>query len=218
MVQDAILPTEPVRAGEDDAIERLRDQYYRERQGRIPASFKNPVLWNGVAVEVPSADRNAGGELRWRDAASGATVSGGRAEIAWSGGRPPAQGRYVLCQGDHRVIAEISVDAEGMAIKAVEKARCWYWVAVEPKADDLTGFNASQPARFIWRLAQGGALPDTSRRDDRWLNGRTQRLDLPLDLRDGAKAQILPVVLVDRVTGWAIGSQIGQAPAPNSAH
>jgi hypothetical protein len=91
-------------------------------------------------------------------------------------------------------------------------------MAVEPAAGDLKGLTASPPARFIWRLAQGGALPDTSGRDDHWLNGRTQRLDLPLDLREGAKAQIRAVVFVDRVTGWALGSQIGQAEAPDSAH
>jgi hypothetical protein len=73
---------------------------------------------------------------------------------------------------------------------------------------DSTDLNASQTTRFDWQLSQGAALPDTSRCDGRWRNGRTQRLDLPMDFREGVGMCTFPVVLVDRVTGWAIGSQI----------
>jgi hypothetical protein len=222
LVQDVILPTEPVRADEDDAIERLREQYLQERQRRIPVSFRNPVLWNGCLVEVSSADLVVAGQLRWRDAtgagAGGATVSGARAEIAWSGGTPPANGRYVLCQGNGREIAEIAVEKGGVVVKVADQVRCWYWVAVESAAADSTDFTASQSPRFDWQLSQGAALPDASRRDDRWRKGRMLRLDLPVDFRESAGTCAFPVVLVDRVTGWAIGSQIEQTPVPYSAH
>jgi hypothetical protein len=216
LVQDVILPTQPVRAGDDDALERLRKQYFKERQGRIPVSFRNPVLWNGCAVEVPPANL-AEGQLRWRDAAGvgtgSATVSGARAEIAWSGGTPPTTGSYVLYQGDGREIAEIMVDQGSVIVKAADQVRCWFWVAVEPAAVDLNDLAAGRTNRFDWQLSQGAALPEASRRDDRWRNGRVQRLDLPMDFREGAGMCTFPVVLVDRVTGWAIGSQIEHTPA-----
>jgi hypothetical protein len=217
LVQDVILPTQPVRVGEDDAIERLREHYLSERQGQLPASFRNPMLWNGCAVEDSSADLTAAGQLRWRDAsgpgAVSATVTGSRAEITWSSGTPPAKGRYVLCRGDGREVANISVDQGTVVIKAADRVRCWFWVAAEPAAADLVDPTGSQAvARFDWQLLQGAILPELSRRNDHWRNGRTQRLDLPVDFRDVAVMSICPVVLVDRISGWAIGSNIEQTP------
>lgn len=217
LVQDVILPTQPVRVGEDDAIERLREQYLSERQGQIPASFRNPVLWTGCAMEVSSADLTAAGQLRWRDASGpsvgSATVSGARAEIAWSGGTPPAHGRYVLWRGDGREIADIAVDQGTVVIKVADQVRCWFWVAVEPAAADSVDPTGSQAiARFDWQLLPGAILPELSRRNDHWRNGRAQRLDLPVDFRDVAGSYIGPVLLVDRISGWAIGSNIEQAP------
>lgn len=218
LVQDVILPTQPVRAGEDDLIGRLREQYLSERQGQIPASFRKPVLSNGCAVEVSPSDLAAAGSLRWRDVsdsgAGSASVSGARAEIAWSGGTPPGTGRYVLCRGDGREIANIAVDQGIVVIKAANGIRCWYWVAVEPAAADSAD-PAQGPAvsRFDWQPLPGAVLPELSRRNDHWRNGRTQRLDLPVDFRNVAGTCACPVVLVDRITGWAIGCSIEQAPA-----
>ena len=214
LVEDVILPTQPVRVGEDDAIERLREQYLLERQGQIPASFREPVLWNGCAVEVSSADLTAAGPLRWRGASGprtgSATVSGARAEVAWSGGTPPANGRYVLCRSDGREIASIAVDQGTVVIRAADQVRCWFWVAVEPAAADSVAPTGSQAvARFDWQLLPGAIFPGLSRRSDHWRNGRTQRLDLPVDFRVAAR---MGICLVDRISGWAIGSNIEQAP------
>jgi hypothetical protein len=220
LIQDVILPTQPVRAGEDDAIERLREQYFKERQRQIPASFKSPVLWNGCALEVPPADM-AVGNLRWSESTNtevrGTTIVGARAEIAWSGGTPPVDARYVLSRRDGRKIAEIMVDKGGVAVRAASEVRCWYWAAFEPAAVDLADFTAGQPARFGWQLSQGARLPDASRIDDQWRGGRTQRLDLPVDLSENAGRNKFDVVLVDRISGWAIGSQIDETQAPVAA-
>jgi hypothetical protein len=55
-------------------------------------------------------------------------------------------------------------------------------------------------------------------RDEHWSGGGAQRADLPLDLRDDAGERSDSLVFVDRITGWAIGSEIRQSrgPSPNS--
>ena len=56
----------------------------------------------------------------------GATVSGARAEIAWSGGTPPANGRYVLCQGKNgSEIAEVAVDQGAVVVNAADRVTGW---------------------------------------------------------------------------------------------
>ena len=216
LVQDVILPTQPVRDGEDDKIERLRGQYLKEQQARIPASFRNPVLWNGCVVEASAADVAAAGPLRWQEVTgpdSGTVaVSGARAEIAWPAGTL-GTGRYVLCRGDGRAIADISVDQSGILIRAADRTRCWYWVAVEPAEADAAGPDGGPAvSRFDWQLRQGAALPEACRRNDRWRDGRARRLEIPVDLRVEAGSQRYPVILVDQVTGWAIGRDIEQDP------
>ena len=179
----------------------------------MPESFKNPVLWSGYAVEVSPAGGAAEEPLHWRDAtagqSSGVTVNGVRAEIAWSGGTQPVQADYVLCGATGREFASISVRKGDVVLKASARVRCWYWVAVEPNAVDCAGLQPERAAsRFDWQLRKGLAEPGLIRRDDHWLNGRTQRFDLPLDLREGAGDRSASLVFIDRVTGWAMGSEI----------
>ena len=215
LVSDAILPTQPVRVGEDDAIESLRERYLLERRNQMPESFKNPVLWSGFSVEIPGGDASAGEPLRWREATTGqgnqATVSGGRAEIEWSGGIPPARADYVLCEAGDRVVASLSVRSGEVVLKAVARVRAWYWVAVEPAAADAASLPPERAAaRFHWQLGKGAAMPDSIRRDEHWRSGRARRCDLPLDLREGAGRRSEALAFVDRVTGWAIGGEIEQ--------
>jgi hypothetical protein len=220
ILQDEILPTQPVRMGEDDAIERLRDQYLQEQQGRMPVSFRNPTMWNGCAVEVSAADA-AVGVLRWQvDTGAkpeSATANGTSAEIVWSAGTPPTDARYVLCRGDGRQIAEIVADKGSLTIRVAGEVRCRYWIALEPAPADLAGTNEGGPVRFEWRLLRGEAFSDGIRRDDHWRNGRTQRIDLPLDFRDGAVQRNFSMALVDKVSGWAIGTNVDEIPAPAAA-
>jgi hypothetical protein len=217
LVQDVILPTEPVLAGTDDAIEQLRENYLKEKRGRIPASFRNPVLLNGCALVVASGDLTSG-KLLWQHSSGGGegigTISGDRAEIAWSGATPPPTGRDVLCRANGREIAEIVVDRGSVVVKALDGVRCWYWVAVEPAAADSVDITAGAPSRFAWQLSRGAILPDATRRDDRWRDGRMQRLDLPINLNDSAGTSTFAVAFVDRVTGWAIGGQIDEQASP----
>jgi hypothetical protein len=220
ILQDEILPTQPVRLGEDDAIERLRDQYFQERQGRMPVSFRNPTMWNGFSMEVSAADAAAGG-LGWQPGAGAkpetATVDGASAEIVWSGGSPPTDGRHVLCRGDGRQIGEIVADKGSLTIRVADDVRCRYWIAFDPAPADLAGTREGGSVRFEWRLLRSETLPDGIRRDDRWRNGRTQRIDLPLNFRDGAAQCSFSVALVDKVSGWAIETQVDEIAASAAA-
>jgi hypothetical protein len=144
-------------------------------------------------------------------------VSAARAEIAWFGGNPPANGRYLLCLGNGREVAKIAIEDGGLVIEVAEHVRCWYWIAVEAVAGDVAGAAGGRAARFDWQLEHGGELPDGSRRNDRLRDGRTQRLDLPVDFRESTGLRDYAIVLTDRDTGWAIGSQIEEAPASGAA-
>jgi hypothetical protein len=216
LVRDVILPTLPVREGEDDAMESLRERCLLESKNQVPESFKSPVLWSGCIFEMFTADAGAGQSLCWRDAtvsqAGGTTANGQRAEISWPGGIPPANADYVLRGARDRVIASVTVRQGDVMIKAAGGVRCWYWVAAEPAAADC----ARQPPggvvpRFAWEIRDGPVMsPDLIRRDERWLNGRAQRLELPLDLGEGEGTISNVLAFVDRATGWAIGGGIEQ--------
>jgi len=223
LVHDVILPTEPVLAGQDDAIGSLRERYFIERKNQMPETFKKPVLWSGYVLEVTASAAGTGERLYWRTAAgsvpNGASVNGARAEITWSGGTPPEQAEYTLCRAGDRPVATISVRQGEVALKAAARVRCWYWMAVEPSPADSAGLPPERAAaRFSWQLRRGPAMSEPVSRDEHWSGGGAQRADLPLDLRDDAGERSDSLVFVDRITGWAIGSEIRQSrgPSPNS--
>lgn len=182
----------------------------------MPETFKNPTLWSGWLVESSPADVGEKRPLHWREATAdpktGATVDGLRAEISWPGGNPPAKADYVLCGIGDRVIASISVHQGEMTIRATRGVRCWYWAAAAPAATDASGQPPERAAsRFGWQILGGlASAPDSIRRDERWLDGRARRLELPLDLRESAGKISGALVFVDRITGWAIGNEIEQ--------
>lgn len=214
LVQDAILPTQPVRDGEDDSVDLLRERLLKERGERMPQTLKHPVVQFGFRLEIPAS--RDGLQPRWRDQAgrepSEANVSGQTAEIAWSGGPAPDHGEYVLGYPGGREIARITTDAQGgVVLEAAKDVSCRYWVAVERAAAEGTGLPATQGAsRFEWRLLDGSNLPVSWVRDDHWQGGSAQRLDLPVGAR-GSGARTDSLAFVDRITGWAIVGEVSQA-------
>jgi hypothetical protein len=221
LVRAEILPTVPEQSGESDSIEQLREHYLHAQENRIPASFRNAGLWNGWTVEV-SPGELAAGPLRWSGGGgkeiSGASVSGGRAEIAWSGGMPPSGGRYILCAGDGQILVVIVADSGQIDVKTAEQVRCWYWVGVEPAAADSAELAKGRSERFEWQTSGGAVLPGSIKVEAPSGKAQMLRVDLPVDLRKGAAGRgAIPVLLVDRATGWAIGSQIEEAPASAAA-
>jgi hypothetical protein len=194
-------------------MELLRERLFQERREQIPRTLKHPVVQFGFALEIPA--NGDGLQLRWRDAVgrepAGATVRGQRAEISWSGGSPPRDVDYVLGYPGHREIAWITTNPQGgLVLEAAKDVSCRYWVAVERASADEAGLSRTQGAsRFDWRLLHGAHLPTSCVRDDNWLGGRGQRLDLPVGVREGGTATC-SLALVDRITGWAIVSEVSQ--------
>jgi hypothetical protein len=209
LLQDVILPTNPVAVGQEEPLNELREKLMQTQRARMPQTFREPVTQSGFALEFEATGET--GLPRWRDAAGAepkeATVQGNRAELAWTGQAPLRGQEYVLSQGDGREIARISREAGGGAVVVTApNVHAWFWVAIERGGTERAD-GAAAASRFNWQLLTGGEIPASWRRDDRWRDGRGQRLDLPLE--DGGMSVSHPLALVDRVTGWAMTCEIG---------
>ena len=211
-MRDVILPTRPVLAAEDEAIEFLRQKTRREQASRIPAVFKQPAIMYGIAVEFPV--NRAASPPRWRNAAGGepaaATVQGNRAEVACGTASPARPADYVLSYPDGTEIARVHL-AEGGApsLAAAASVRGWYWVGVasDAGAPPVSSPQSTPPA---WRLLSGATAPATWPQSDRWPGGHGHRIDLPLTGTTEKNAHAL--ALVDPATGWALVSKIIVGP------
>ena len=213
MVQDLILPTYPVPAGEDDAMERARKKMLEERHARMPPAFRQPATTNGFALEFSPDDVGPGHQPHWRDAEGaepvGTNVHDHRAEVSWPGSTPPGHLGFVLIQPSGRELARVSVDPDGAPMLTTTVAvRSWYWIGVEwGMADEAAASRAEPVPRLEWRLLSGAPLPESWRRDDHWLGGRGYRIDLPLTAGTTGKAACA-LALVDPASGWAIVCKI----------
>ena len=217
MIQDVIIPTVPVRMGEDDAVDALREQLQQEVDRQMVATFRNPVIQSGCAFELPPETLGGADQLHWRDAngatPAGSTVQGGRAEISWLGGRPPATANFVLVTAEGREIVRVYVAADGeLVCKTARTVRCWYWVGIIRAVVDGVGPGAqTESSRFAWQLLHGPEIPAAWRRDDHWRNGHGWRIELPLGKQtDGLTGCTL--AMVDRNTGWALAGEIRREP------
>ena len=218
LVRDTIVPTQPMRLGQDDSTESLRQRLWNERQSLLPAVFQHPLLHQGCAFEIPTTVAG-GAPPRWRDAAgvelAGGLVRGNRGEIAWSGGMPPRGACYVLSGPGGGALARVTVDQGGaLVLQAADGVRGWYWVGFERAPTEDNGPTAAEwTARLEWQLLDRAALPSAWQQDQRWLGGRGSRLDLRLDPQAGAQ-KTFHLALVDRVTGWGIVGTIKLSTDP----
>jgi len=192
LLRDAILPTRPVTAEEEDALESMREKILRQRALQMPGAFRQPRVRTGFALMIQ--DRS----LHWRDDAGreppGATVRGGRAELGWSDGAPPRNANYTLLDGNGRESARISFDQAGVPrLEMISAARASYWAAVEKAPADM----------FEWRLLKDRAVPASWGRD---VHG--SRVDIPLDATT-ARVGSYEIALVDPATGWALVGNVG---------
>lgn len=211
LLQDTILPTAPTRVGDDDAIEALRERLFRERHTQIPFLFKPPVTRIGFVIELPT-DTSGPLRARWRNTPDATTahlaVVAGRAEISWSG-NPPADTTGALLTDDGHELARVTADQHGIVtLVAIAGVRGWPWIGIErPAADDARLTTTDWNTRLEWRVLSGAPAAPTWHRDDHWLNGHGHRLDLIPGVRaSGPMTHAL--ALLDRVTGWALVSEI----------
>ncbi|HEY4248945.1 MAG TPA: hypothetical protein VGM64_19125 [Lacunisphaera sp.] len=217
MLRDVIVPTRPVTAAEEEAMDTLRENLRREEATRLPKAFRQPRMSGGLVIEFTAIPTQPN-PPHWRDESgaepTGSSVSGQRAELMWSDGVPPLNTTYTLSDADGRVIAVASVDGHGaVALKTTAKSNAWYWCGIERTPTRSADAGAGDTgAPFDWKLLSGAAIPASWTRDDHWLDGRGQRLDIPLDATT-KRVGNYQVALIDPVTGWAIVSDLGlQAP------
>lgn len=203
LLRDAILPTRPMTAAEEEKVEAMREESLRQRRTQMPPAFRQPRVRNGFALEVSAAAGAGAASLRWRGAAEGAsvgaTIRGTRAELGWPHGGAPRNAEFVLLDTAGRELAGIRFDGTGAPfLRLAGGVRGWWW----------TGLERSPGNAFEWRLDGGEPVPAEWPRDDRWDGNRGQRIDVPLDrLTSGDDG--LDLVLVDAATGWALAGGIG---------
>ena len=209
-VQDLVLPTQPVLAEEEEAVDALREKLRQEQRARMPRIFQQPEITNGFAVEfVPDQSGNL---PHWRDVTGaadvpGGTVLGNRAEIAWPGNAPQA-GNIVLSYADGREIARITAkDGASTGLQTAAGVRGWYWIGIKAAAGNADPASGQPAVRLVWRRLSGAAMPASWIQDDHWLGGQGYRLDLPLQF-DSAEPVPGSIALVDPSTGWALVSEI----------
>jgi hypothetical protein len=213
LLQDAILPTHPVPAGEDDALASAREKLIRERQASMPPAFQHPETTSGFALEFDGDGAAPENEPRWRNALGaelvGTSVRGNRAEVSWPGSNPPNPLDVVLLRPDGRELARLVVDAQGRpSLSTLPAVRSWFWVGIECRsADEASAFHPEPRRQFDWQLLSGSPMPVSWRQDNHWRNGRGYRIDLFLATGTAPRTSF-PLALVDPVTGWAIVGEV----------
>jgi len=192
LVQDLILPTRPVTAAEEEALDDMRRKLLADRASQMPASFRQPRVTGGFSVEYPSAKNPP----RWLDDSGAeiarATARVDRAELSLPETASLRGRNYVLSYPGGSELARVTIDQAGVPVlKLAPGVRAWYSVEIE-------GLPAA--GGFDWRLLSGAALPAS------WV--RTwQRLEIPLDATT-TRVGNYGVALVDAKSGWALASDI----------
>jgi len=212
LLEDTILPTQPVRAGQAEAVSELRQRLLAEQQARLPAVLRESEVLNGVVLALPL--EQAGESLAWRDhrgaVAANSKVENGRAEIVWTAENAPVEHPVRLMRANGDVIAEVRQEAvtRELVVRMVEDVRaCLRWI-VRAYAQE-NGLSGDASPRFSWRASTGGPVPPG------WEPGvegagADHRLDLPIGGTMGSVA-IHRYALFDRVSGWALVGELRQA-------
>ena len=207
LAQDLIIPTRPLTVRQEEQVAALRQKLREERAARMPQSFQHPRIKSGVTLEFDAAVFAQSETPQWRDeqgnAITTSSAHGRMAELEWEGSTPPAGRYYLLSARDGKTLARVEVDQTGsLTLKTSPATRVVYWVGIETGSGDATASRALE-----WRLSTGEPVPSTWPRDDAWLAGRGQRIEIPLDatsVRNGHYG----IGLVDPDSGWALAGDI----------
>src|SRR5262249_55864791 len=116
MMEDAIVPTEPVRIGVDDTSEKLRQRLLRERKALLPATLGRSRLHEGYALDLPAGNGKAAWHAEKMTEVISATVRESHAEICWNGALPPVNIVYHLVRDDGYELAVLHTDGKGGSV------------------------------------------------------------------------------------------------------
>lgn len=192
LLGEAILPTQPMRAGTEITVEAVRTQMLAERRSQLPAAFAAIRGCRGFVVESEA------GPLRWRVATGAETVStrvnGNRAEFFWPEGESPTPGIYEAVDAQGRAVARLEVDADLVPVMALASgSRGWLRLELDGEVTTVTGRRLAEetmPPGWLWTTDAYGA-----------------RLDIPLITAAGT-TMVETVALFDPASGWAVVSPI----------
>lgn len=209
IVRDEIVPTKPVLAGEDDALEMLRERMILQRRDRIPQTISAPRTRQGIAVVLP---RGKAGGMRWRNVQNAddieAVVTEEQAEVSWRSGGRSSPAELILESREGGVTACVRISAEGVGeLETTSERQAHGWIGVECAPADLAGLTPEeQRMRFGWRLAGQSSVTADWIREISWRNATGRRVEFPLELgsTDGPRT----LVFQDHVTGWAMSCKI----------
>jgi hypothetical protein len=215
LLADAIVPTEPMPVAQPEPVAALRARLLAEAEARRPEALRAPQGRWGVALDLGPLEP---GELPvWRDAdgvpPSGATVTGGRAEILWAPTAGGGERQFRLTRPDGLFIAEVRVAADGrdFTVRTNEETRAWLLLAVHVAPPHLPERGAGAAAKpFAWRSGSGGSLPAGWREREGVAATGEAIAEAPLGSLPGAAALQIGA-LFDPESGWAIVADIRQA-------
>ena len=211
LLEDTILPTQPVRAGQVESVAALRQRLLAEQKARLPAALRESDVLNGVVLALPRELIDE--TMAWRDhtgaVADNSQVKNSRAEIVWTAENAPVEHPIRLMRANGDVVAEVRQEGatRELVVRTAEEVRTWLrWLV---RAAEEEGPSERTSPRFSWRTSTGGPLPPG------WEAGvegprADYRLDLPIGGAMGSVA-LHRYALFDRVSGWALVSELRQA-------
>jgi hypothetical protein len=213
--RDAIVPTLPTLAGTNDVADQLREEMLLERKTQVPETFKRPSLKRGFVFELSTPSRE--GALYWQDPLSTRAVEKvakeSRAVITFDGEQLLPGGVHVLMFADGREAVQLKLNENGsLILKLAEGVHSSLFLVVKGSLTDEPDRAQSKGGlRFGWRV-NGVARTSPKTSKSGFPEDRDYSISLPLELLKVARWD---TALTDRLTGWALVTNIQLQPAPN---
>ncbi len=218
LMEDSILPTQPLRAGQAEPVATLRQQILAEQKAKLPATLTQSEVLSGLRVQIAPGDLTDG--LAWRDEQGvvimGSRVENGQAEITWAAADAPVDQPVRLSGRNGLVLAEARYEPQTreLVVRTSEATQAWLrWIirAVPGDASKVpVGEAAGAKARFAWRTGAGDPVPTGWHASDAIDAAVDHRVDLPLGSVFGSVAA-QSCALLDHASGWALVTEIRQA-------
>jgi len=215
LLRDAIVPTLPTPVGANDVADQRREEMLLERRAQVPETFKRPTTQRGFVFELSTPSR--GGALYWQDPLSTRAVKKdakeSRAVITFDGDQPLPGGVHVLRFADGREAVQLMVNENGsLILKLAEGVRSSLFLVVKGSlADEPDRAQSKGGLRFSWQM-NGVARTSPKTSKNGFPEDQDYSMSLPLEL---FKVSRWEVALTDRLTGWALVTNIQLQPGPN---